>query len=230
MINHNKKLKYSIGVDSLALLSAMHIEDADITWLIHESNIDYSELLQKAACAIIIKKFNLQGKSEDGSTEFGIEKKRIEKVKEEIELIFVKIRSDLNSSLIKYQKLIIEQVDTQECNQIRVTIESAIKWAQDILEIDISEYFPHAVIEDDKSRFNWGPPKTENNLVYVDCLIELLSKSKQYSTHKNRAKKRNAIIEDIQTLIPDPKGKDKAKTIKKLFEDAAEATKLRSTK
>ena len=132
--NSNEKLKYSIGVDSLALLSTCHLAEVKMEWDLHSNEINYAKKLEHTATAIAIKKLNCKGKADNGITEYSIEKEKIKKSKVEIEAIFKKIRADLNSN---NGKLNIEKVDTAECNTIRVTIESAIEWAGNILEIDI---------------------------------------------------------------------------------------------
>ncbi len=216
MINSNEKLKYSISVDSLALLSARHLANAEIQWDPHSNNIGYSKNLESASIGVTVKKLKSKGNTIDGITEYSVEENSIKEAKAKIESIFKKMRADLNSGK---GKLVIEQVDTAECNKIRITIESAVIWASDILEIDISAYFPHATVEDDDSKFKWGVTKTKNNLEFVAIMLDLLIKNqKQPKTSTvdqdyTFASLLKQIAEHCQTV----EGADKIRSIRNLL-------------
>jgi len=229
MANQDEKLKYSICVDSLALLSACELAGADIFWNLHDNNINYGKLIQLNLVAIAAKKLN--SKTSEGEI---IEVKPTENsvitAKKEIESIFKKIRADLNSNS-KSVKLIIEQIDTTECNKIRVTIESAIKWADDILEIDISTHFPHASKESDESKFEWGPTKVKNNLEYIAVLFELLLENKKQPNARieNEAENLTPLLNQIVERCQNPKAKDKTRNIRILYKLASSIKKDRIT-
>jgi hypothetical protein len=227
MINHTEKLKYSIGVDSLALLSACEQTGAEISWDFHDNNVDYAKRIRLTSISIAVKKLNSKGTINEGITECDVPAEKIKEAKTKIEAIFQKIRADLNR---EKGKLIIEQIDTTECNKIRVTIESAIKWADDILEIDISKHFPHASKESDESKFEWGPTKVKNNLEYIAVLFELLLENQKQPNAivDNESKNFTHLLEQIEQRCKNPEGDYKTIIIRLLYNLASSIKKERS--